>query len=179
MDYPRNIAVPTHINSLNRWCGGATGHSTASPGMPSTQAWTANVAVYIPMMLPWPFQVQRMFWCHGSAVSGHSDIGIYTAGGALVWSAGSTVNAGTASSLQYVAVSPDIMLQPGQTYYMAYANDGTTNQYLGSATGASTGRMAGLMQQATALPLPPAATFAQYAGVGYPLIGITSTASGF
>lgn len=62
---------------------------------------------------------------------------------------------------------------------MAYANAGTTNQSTGNATGANTGRLAGMYQQASALPLPGQATFAAYAGVGLPLIGITNTDSGF
>lgn len=178
MDYPRNIAVPSFINTVTRWMGGMTHRQVAGFGVPSSQSWTANVAVYIPLLLPWHYSVKRAFWYHGSAVSGHVDIGIYTKSGALIWSAGSTVNAGSASQPQYVTPSQDLLLQPGR-YWMAYTHDGTTNQYLGAPVAADKGRLSGIYQQASAHPLPATATFAAYAGVGVPLIGITNTASGF
>lgn len=178
MDFPRNIAVPSFINSYSRWMNGNVAHSTCSTGNPVSANWTANVAVYIPLLLPWHYAVKRAFWMHGSTVSGNVDIGIYSKSGALIWSAGSTANSGSASQPQFVTVSPDLLLAPGK-YWMAYTNSGTTNQFTGNTTAANTGRLAGMYQQASALPLPAAATFAAYAGVGLPLIGITNTASGF
>lgn len=178
MDYPRNIVVPSFINSWSRWMNGNVQHSTASTGVPTAFSWTANVAVYIPLLLPWSYSVKRAFWYHGSTISGHVDIGLYSKTGALIWSSGSTNNTGSSSQPQYVTVSPDLLLQPGK-YWMAFSHDATTNQALGATTAANTGRLSGLYQQATAHPLPAAATFAAYAGVGLPLIGITNTASGF
>lgn len=139
----------------------------------------ANLAVYIPFTLPWPYPVRRAFWCNGSNVTGNYDIGIYTAGGVKIWSSGSTAQTG-ASAIQYVTVTPDLLLPAGK-YYLGLVNNGTTNRGFGTPTQVTAiiGRFMGLYQQATALPLPAAATFAAWNNIGYPLCGITRTASGF
>lgn len=175
MDYPRNIVVPPFISSWSRWMNGNVMHSTASIGIPSSLAWTANAAVFIPMLLPWPYRVARAFWALGSSVAGNSDIGIYSKGGALIWSSGSTAQSG--GGLQFVTPLVDLLLEPGE-YVIAYSHNGTTNRYAGSGTIANTGRLGGLVQMASGFPLPAALVPEQYAGVGYPLIGITNTETG-
>lgn len=177
MDWPRNQVVPTHINNHTRWMNALSWKNVASPGIPASTNWTANAAIYIPMFLPFPYVVRRVFHGVGSAASGHSDIGIYTKSGTRLFSIGSFNNAG-ASSLQHNTVSPEYLLQPGR-YWFAYSNDGTTNQVFGVATQSNPGRMAGLRQESSAFPLPATATFAQYAGIFVPLVGLTNTDSGF
>lgn len=179
MDFPRNIPLPTHICSWSCWMNGNVQRNTCSTGIPTVTSWTANVAVYIPLYLPWPYPVKRVFWLHGSTISGHVDVGLYSRSGSRIWSAGPVVNSGFSQQPQFVTVSPDLLLQPGR-YWMGFSHDGSTNQVTGANAAADTGgRLAGLYQQAAAHPLPGSATFEAYAGVGLPLIGITNTDSGF
>jgi hypothetical protein len=182
-DYPRNLVVPAFINPWLRWSiGTLAGRLNALPIPGASQTWTANVAIYIPLLVDWPYNVRRMFWCNGSAASGNSDVGLYTLGGARLWSAGSTACSG-AGVPQYVTVSPDIVLQPGQPYFMAFAHDVATASNIfgvgGATFTAAWGRACGVYQQASAFPLPAQATFAAYAAVGLPLVGITNTTTGF
>jgi hypothetical protein len=178
MDYPRNIAVPSHISSFSRLMAGPVYRNQGAAGTPASFGWgSANAAVYIPLWLPWPYNVRRLFWVNGTTAAGNSDIGIYSPKGAQLYHSGSTANSG-ASVPQYVTPSPDLLLQPG-FYFLAWSNDGTTTRAFGNLLATITGRMCGLYQQASAEPLPSPATFAAYAGVGLPLIGITNTASGF
>lgn len=174
-DFPAGSAVaPPFIHSWSFFAGGAQ-RAVSNPGGPTALTWTANVAVYIPLELPFPYYVQRAFWWNGSTVSGSADVGIYTVGGAQLWHAGSTTATG-ATLPQFVTVQ--MLLNPGR-YFLAFAQSGTTSVAEGVAMTAPNGRLMGLYQQSTALPLPATATFAAYAAVGLPLIGITSTASGF
>lgn len=183
-DYPRNLAVPSHVNAWSRWSIGTLGARLSALSLPGGGVgWTANVAIYVPFMLSWPYNVRRAFWGNGNAVAGNCDIGIYTQGGARLWSSGSTACSGPTNSLQYVTTSPDLTLQPGVPYFFGFTHDSSTASHLtgesGSAMTTPWGRACGLYQQASAFPLPAAATFAAYAAVGLPLIGITNTDSGF
>lgn len=182
-DYPRNFVVPTHINPWLRWGIGTLGArigATLAPGAALT--WSANAALYAPFVLDWPYDLRRMFWTNGGSPGGNSDIGIYTLGGARLWSSGSVADSGS-SLPQYVAPSPDILLQPGVPYFMAFAHDSSTASRLSGIPGTtmttSWGRACGLYQQSSAFPLPAQATFAAYAALGLPLIGFTNTDSGF
>jgi hypothetical protein len=175
-DYPRNQIAPPLIHSYSRYSVGPHLHNLTGAS-PAAQNWTANTAVYMPLYLPWPYNVRRMFWVNGTA-GGNSDIGIYSIGGGKLYSSGSTANTGSGSSPQYVTLATDVLLGPG-AYFLAWANDGTSSRAFGTAPTASLGRIAGLYQQATALPLPALATFAAFAGVGAPWIGISNLDSGF
>lgn len=153
--------------------------NTASGVSFANGAWpTADTALFFPLALPWPYLVSRMFWGNGSTVNNNKDIGIYSVGGAKIWSAGSTGESG-ASVLQYVSVSVPFILPPGQ-YYLALACGATTNHIWQVAMSlAEMTRAAGMLQMANALPLPDVATFAECTAVIAPLCGITRTASGF
>lgn len=183
-DYPRNLVVPTHINPWMRYSIGTMASKLVGAIQPGGGlTWTANVAVYIPFAVPWPYNVRRMFWCNGNTVGGNSDVGIYTQGGARLWSSGSIACSGAGLLPQYVTPSPDMLLQPGVPYFFGFAHDSSIASHLvglgGGSLAASQGRACGMYQQASAFPLPAAATFAAYAAVGLPLIGITNTDSGF
>lgn len=181
-DWPANIPSPTHIHSFTNWvCSNAAGFGTVlSPG--STSWGVANTAAFYPLVVPCPYLVRRVFWANGSSVAGNVDAGIYTQGGSLLGSAGSTAQSG-ASVLQYDTLTTPVLLLPGRLYYLAYANSNssTANRAWASTTiGAGKGRVAGFAQMAAALPLPQTATFATYDGtVKHALVGVTRTASGF
>jgi hypothetical protein len=174
-------AVPSHINTQMRFASGSNLRTTGTTPNPVTSAWTTiDLAIYIPLFVPWPYVVKRMFWGNGSSAGGNADIGIYSPFGSQLWHAGATACSGNAQP-QYVTVSPNILLTPG-SYLLAFAMDNTTaNRLYGTAAPtAMAGRSCGLFQQALgSLALPAEATFSTYSACLYPLIGITNTASGF
>jgi hypothetical protein len=136
------------------------------------------LALFIPLFLPYSYNVARVFWVNGATVAGNSDIGIYTPSGARIWSAGSTANSGT-SIPQYV--TSGIQLSPG-VYYLGYVTDSATQHVFGGSAGSSYARLLGLMQMAAAMPLPDPVTFGVdtvSGGVSVPLMGITRTTTGF
>lgn len=180
-DFPRNLAVPSHIHSLMRYMVGPVVRLTTGFAAPASNAWTANRAIYVPLYLPWPYNVRRLFWLNGSSVAGNSDIGLYSLSGARFYSSGSTANAG-ANALQYVTPATDILLGPGP-YFLAFANDGagTVATITPGQNSYRAMRTSGCYQGSSALPLPSAATLSSWGDLttGLPLIGITNTASGF
>lgn len=178
-DFPSQFVPPLHISTFSTFAGtfeavGAGSNTVASYNWPAEKR-----AVYVPVTIPWPYPVSRVFWANGSAAGGNMDFGIYTQDGARLYSTGATAASGN-SLLQYVDPT-DFLLTPG-TYYFALLNDSatTTNRTVGfSAIAASEGRLGGLLQQSGIATLPSAATFAAWESTGIPLMGITRTASGF
>lgn len=172
------LVTPTHISTYGRYSLGPWLRMITNAASPAARTWTANFAVYIPLSIPFPYMVSRVFWMNGSTIGSNVDFGIYTLDGAKIYSQGSTAQAGT-SVVQYASVSTPFILAPGQ-YYIAWSCDGTTNRAFASATTVPLGRSMGLLQQASAFVLPATATFAAWDNTGfYPVAGITRTASGF
>jgi hypothetical protein len=183
-DYPRNQVVPTFIQAWSKYSIGFAIRLVQGGASPSAQDWTANVAMYLPLYLPWSYNVRRIFcYCGNNTLSGNVDIGIYTERGGRVYSTGSTPLTGApGSGPLYVTPATPLLLGPG-AYFMAYACDtggGGSSRAFTTGFNATQGRMMGVYQQASAFPLPAAATFAAYTGTpGVPLVGITNTSSGF
>lgn len=138
----------------------------------------ANMAVFIPLLLPFDYPVARMFWVNGGGTAGGNiDVGLYTPAGARIYSSGSTAQSGSVPGVQYVPAN--VLLGAG-LYYLAMAMDNvSTNRAYGSSISVTLARPAGLLQMASAFPLPASATFATVANPFYPVMGITRTASGF
>lgn len=178
MDFPSDPPVPTHICTWMDCAGGAGARLIGGAGGTSSQSWPSiNLAVFTPLWLSWPYTAQRVFWVNGGTISGNVDMGIYTPGGARIWSAGSTVQSG-ATTLQYVGTG-GLRLAPGP-YYLALTFSATSGHVTGSGLNSVTSaRLAGLVQMASALPLPATATFATSTTNLWPLMGLTTTASGF
>lgn len=176
MDFS-GVIPPTTIGTVSSITGSGRAVNTTGTITVASFAVTANQAFYVPVEIPWRFPVRRVFWINGSTVSTNADFGIYTLDGARLYSTGSTVQSG-ASVWQYVAAN-DLILDPG-AYYFALVSSGTTNAFTGTSTvDVLTGRIQGIRQQASALPLPASATFAQWATTGLPICGISRQASGF
>lgn len=133
----------------------------------------ANTALYIPIVIPWPYPMKRFWVYNGTTVSGNIDIGLYSRTGARLISTGSFAQAG-ASAVQYRSAS--YLIPPG-AYYLAIAADagGTAQRWIYSVLGA---QIIGLLQQTATFPLPAAATFATTTA-SYKLFGLTLTESGF
>lgn len=139
--------------------------------------WVANLAVYVPLWLPAPYPVGRLWWQNGTTVTGNVDMGIYTAGGTLLANATTTAQSG-ASGPQYVSKT---ILLPAGRYYLGLACSGTTAAILGSSalTGAQL-CLGGVLQQSLgSASLPSTMTGVATTNALYPFCGITQTASGF
>lgn len=180
-DFPQTVVSPLFINTVTRHMVGMNGriHLGQLSGSGAALNWpVANQACYVPLRLPFPYNVRRLFWGNGTTVGGNASIGIYTSDGGQIYGSASTVTSG-ASALQYVTPATDILLPPGN-YYIGISFSGTTAVAWGWAGVLATGgRLNGLYQQASAVPMPSPATFAAWNSVGLPLVGITKTASGF
>ena len=176
-DFSSNVCPPPpYLNTWSQAFNGLAIRGVAVAGAAASLTWTANVAVYVPFFLPWPYPVARAFWCNGSSAIANCDIGIYSIGGAQIWHSGSTAQV-SGNNLQFV--SAGVLLSPGP-YLLGLSCSGTTNAINGNTVITTDfGRLMGYYQQASAFPLPASTTFAAYAGVGLPLMGITTKASGF
>lgn len=147
-------------------------------GNTATAAWpSANLAIFVPVRIGYPYTAVKMFWLNGSSVGTNNvDIGIYDSQGNRLVNSGSTLTAG-ATGIQVVSITSTI-LEPG-LYYMAMVMDGTTNTTLRAATGgvATPWAAMGCYQMATAFALPATATFAQMAQLTLPIIGMSSSST--
>ena len=182
-DFPTLYPTPLFVHTWSPWSAfddiyGVIGSITFT----ASGTWpVASAAFYVPIWLPWPYLVSRVFWYNGSSVASvNVDFGIYNADGTLIYSTGSTARVG-ASAAQYVTPSTPFVLSPGQ-YYFGHSCDSTTASRGGfTSTTGTVGRLAlaGYLQQGSALPLPATMTPVTVANVYHPLCGITRTASGF
>jgi len=181
MDLPGSPPLPVLISSYSRW-GVAAEYAALQAGLAlASNTWpVANTAFYLPLMIPWPYPVRRIFWGNGSSVtSTNMDAGIYTWEGVRLFSTGSTAASGV-GALQYVALGTELILTPGR-YYLALADSSTTANRGGIAAAGtvSRNRQIGILQEASALPLPANMTGAQVANAYIPVVGVTKLASGF
>lgn len=181
-DFPRSrqSVLPLFISSYSRYGIGQTQRGGSSSSGVATTTWVANLAVYIPVAIPFAYPVARVFWVNGATItSTNVDFGIYTAGGSKIYSTGSTAMS-AATSVQYVTPSTPFVLPPDY-YYFAWTCSNTTNRANSvSVSTAANGRMVGLLQESSALPLPATMTPASWAQTfGAAFCGITRTASGF
>jgi len=179
-DFPLRQASPLHLTAIaSRYGIGSELRIAMGGGTPGALTWTANQAVYMPVSIPWPYLVARVFWVNGSTITSTSaDFGIYTASGAKIYSTGSTAMAG-ASSIQYVTPGTPFILDAG-SYFFAWACNNTTNRAHGLAIATpATAALCGCLSQTSAFALPATATFATFGAPGVVVCGITRTASGF
>jgi hypothetical protein len=180
MDAPLTQVPPRFIHTFSRYASWIPTSKTFQGGntIPASAVWpTANKALYLPIVLPFWFNVRRFYVANGGAVSGNFDIGIVTPDGTKLASAGSTAQSGTNTN-QYVA-GFNFLLAPGW-YYLALAFDNTTATTMRTSVGSTiTGPPSGLLEQTSAFVLPATVTFAQTNASYYPLFGFTSTESGF
>src|SRR5438270_14079178 len=92
-----NVVLPPYINTWTRYMAGLTRRSlngqNVTPPQPSIN-WTANYALFVPLWLPWPYPIKRVFVANGTGLRSLVDIGIYTPGGARIFSLGGVAGAG-------------------------------------------------------------------------------------
>lgn len=173
MDFPSGSRHKPTISILSVESLGVAFRLLAN-ATPSSGTWpVANKAIFVPFALAVPFRVQRAWWANGATASANVDCGVYTAGGALLGSVGSTVQAGT-NVVQSAALS--LLLTPG-SYYLALVLSATTGTILRTtALNVAVGEPAvGMAQQTSAFPLPATVTLASASSASTPLFGITSS----
>lgn len=79
-----------------------------------------------------PLAIHQVRWRMGATTTGHTNIAIYTAAGALVAGSDTGAIANIASTTQTQTYTNDVLLSSGQ-YYLAIACDNTTDTYEGLA----------------------------------------------
>lgn len=174
MDFPGG--EPQHIPTLSvigieAVTGAILGYQGGGATAGNVNYPAADLAIYVPFALDYPFIVRRLWWFNGSSLTGNVDCGVYAASGEKLLSSGSTAQSGT-TSIQTATVS-DYKLDPG-SYYLALAGSATGTRFTRLAYAQTSLRFVGVLQQSSALPLP--ATMSPAAiGQGYlPIFGISS-----
>lgn len=177
-DWPYIPAVSPYINTFSLYTNiwELVSNSSAAITPITTFAWpTANRAIYIPVTIPFPYTIERMFWHNGSAAGGNHYVGIYGYDGAYIWR-DTAIGSGN-SAPQFVTPSSPIHIGPGR-YMLGYSHDSTTSSrcYGFSGTSAYWHRLAGFQEATTNLPTSTP-TFATPTMTVLPLIGFTNQAS--
>jgi hypothetical protein len=133
-------------------------------------AWpTSNDAMFVPFNISRPILVKRLFSGNGNVASGNLDMGLYTADGARIVSAGSTAMSG-ATALQFFDIA-DTYLSPGR-YYMALAVNNTSATFRRMTITSIRQQQWGILKMTTAFALPAIATFATPTSAFVPLMGM-------
>ncbi len=168
------LASVSTITSYSPECLGEDVFLLAT-GFSTTSNWTANLAVYIPLILTDPFIVSQFFWFNGNATNGNIDVGVYNADGTtLLTHATSTAATGT-SVIQIVNVT-DFTLPANTRLWLAIAGDGTNRVITNTSTPAENENYLGIKQQTSAWStgLPSSATFGVPGVASIPLFGMTA-----
>lgn len=172
-DYPTSfhLLTPSTISTIGQYGLGA---NIGSLGNPTSNTWpTANKALFIPFRVAVPLNVVQFLLFTGATKSGNVDVGIYDVSGTRIVSFGSVAQ-GNVNTLQVVNTT-DVFIGPG-LFYMALAMDNTTGTQMGFAPAGLTTdmtRMLGVMEMASAFPLPANATFASVSQAFIPLFAIS------
>jgi hypothetical protein len=172
---------PRVISSMSPFTGYQEARAANVAAFPSSGLWpAANLAIFVPLTLPFAYPVKRVWWANGSPAGHNVDLGIYNIDGTRLFSTGLTAQSG-ASSVQYVTPSPDFILSPGR-YFLALAYDSTAGQIIRVSTATVTNwRMAGFLQANTSMPLPASvsASWIAFAQTYVPVFGLTLDTTGF
>lgn len=164
--------VGRHSSSDNWAANNLALGSMASGVWPS-----ANLALYMPISFPFPYPAKRAWWVNGTTANGNVDLGLYSAvSGAKLYSTGATLQSGT-SATQYVSV--DWLVQPGEYFLALSLSSGTGTIFRTTGASAIVCRMAGVLQEASAHPLPTTMTPVTATNAYWPLFGLTRTTSGY
>jgi hypothetical protein len=174
---PTTDATPVHIHTYTLFCPSLFFPAQNTPPAIQSVAWPSNnLALLVPLALPFSYSVKRVFWFNGAVAGANIDCGIYTSAFGRVASTGSVAMAGT-NVAQYASLVTT--LAPG-TYYLALACSSAAAGTFGSnSIAATTLEHHGGLQMAAALPLPATITPAAPTAAFWPLIGITRSSSGF
>ena len=120
----------------------------------------ANRAYYQPLIIQSPVVVTHISLYVGAAVAGNVDVGIYSFDGRKIVSSGAVDTSGyTINTINTISVIPN-RLGPGRYYCAVSGSSGTFTLFRISSGSTDIHNFIGEFIQASAHPLPAAATFA-------------------
>jgi len=127
---------------------------------------TADLAIYIPVVVAEPVVIRKLATANGTAVSGNLDVGVYDARGTRLVSAGTTAQSGTTTE-QVIDVT-DATIGPG-LFYLAVTLDNTTGTFFRGGPVAPLAASIGILseQLGTGAALPSTATWAVAQALAY------------
>lgn len=171
-DFPRQENLPDVIDTWSRYSAMRPLSRYAANVAPAAGNATANRAIFVPIFLPWRYEIRRMFLTHGSNATGNFDLGVYDGEGRRIWSSGSVAKSGTWIT-QHVTPASPILLDAAR-YYLAYASDAAFFHGRGSGDLPDLAAV-NVLQLDSAFPLPADMTGAvaptQFV---WPFMGITN-----
>jgi hypothetical protein len=174
--------APARLNFFDNTTGSAIGFECIGPEYMvmasgwSGAAFTANLAIYVPLIATERILISQFFWNNAGTVNGNTDVGIYSFDGTIkLGSTGSTANSGT--NAQQVVNVTDFFICPNQRFWMAISSDSATQQYSRNSIAVYALDLLGVKQQASAWSsgLPASATFATPSVAYLPLFGYKGT----
>lgn len=118
---------------------------------------SANLAIYLPVILPRAVVVRKLWVAIGTTGTGHLDIGIFGTDWVQIVASGATVKAAPPGLDEQVVDITDTTLQAG-FYYIGLATDSGTDKYQNINKAAPIPAAFGLLTEASAYPLPVTAT---------------------
>jgi hypothetical protein len=144
-------------------------YATSAP--PAAAAWPSNnLALYMPIYLDVAAIVVKL-WMGTGATNGNVDIALYDENYNRLVAAGSTAMS-VANSIQTFDVT-DTPVGPGRYYIGMVCSTTSTATFLRAAPALSVLRAWGMLQQATALPLPDPMVPVAYNSAYIPLCGLS------
>ena len=141
-------------------------------------AWTANLLIFVPLILDEVLTVSQFFWENGGVVNGDTDVGIFSFDGQTkIGSTGATANSGT-SQIQVVDVA-NFQLAASTWFWMALGSDSGTQTYVMSNLVTVGLDYIGVTQQGSGYSsgLPSTITPAATSAARLPLFGFTGSAT--
>lgn len=137
----------------------------------SSGAWiAADRAIYVPLYVPAPAVVVKLWWLNGTSVSGNIDCALYRASDlSRVVTVGGVAQAGV-SAVQEADVA-DTSIGSG-VYLLALSADNAIGHVIRNTNELRIHRPAGVLQQASAYPLPATADPATLASAFVPMFGL-------
>lgn len=114
----------------------------------ASAVWTANLLIFIPLLLVEPLLVAQFYWVNGATAQDNTDVGIYSFDGATKFgSTGSTLNVGT-NTLQTVNVT-DFWIPANVRMWLALGCDSSTHTFYLANPVVAALDIAGVTQQAS------------------------------
>lgn len=134
-------------------------------------AWpSANLAIYIPVVVPVPVVVRSLWFGCGSTGTGNVDMAVYDANGTALIAA--TAGAKTAATTEQVFNTTDTFLAAG-IYYIGLSSDSATDTFHRNIPTAPLAAAYGCLTESSAYPLPSTATWVVNNTLAYlPLVGM-------
>jgi hypothetical protein len=174
--YPQD-AAPIVIHTFSQECLGSWSGGGYNGAASATYPAAANAAVYVPFVVNAPMPVVEMGAFNGATAAGNTQLGIYDDQQNLLTASTATAQAGI-NAWQMLSVTA-VTLDPG-VYYMAIVSTSASATFSCAYNSEGTvvmGRSMGLLQQASAAPLPNPATFAVASLSRVPLMVVSSVST--